>query len=1546
MRKIRGRAIMLVSASLLLLSCTDGQSPSDLYVGPTAMLALALAPGSANLTQGDPLPINRIRVTVLRVPDNSVVTVYEEDVTPSAEFWDLAVEIPLPDSGILRVRLRIELINVTIIGGQEVETVEFSALTDGIDLIVGQTPALTTVTVERGPADNLAVTSLTILPAGPVIEGDDVQLEASVTTNDPSANPRLFWTSLDEALATVDDNGLVLALLPGEVEIVVTAGSQSGSLLLGILPRVTGISLSPTNLVLEYVGAEGSFTATVTDPRGDPIETPVEWTVGDPTVLEDLGDGSFRALAPGSATVTATVVSDPAVSTSGTVLVELVPNSVSVTPEEVTLTALGQQVQFTAAVRDVEGGVIASAPVEWRSSDQTVALVNESGLMTAVGPGAATIFADVETGRSASAGSGEAQSVVISGSASVVVTQTVTTVAVSPATLALDLLSVTEFLTATAFDAGGSPIVGAGFQWTTSSNAVATVTQQGAVTARGPGTATITATTDGVSGSATVTVTVSQPENFTFATAGNTQLRGGAFPLPSTPTAKVPGLLANTPGLTVTTLGPFATDAGGLVTIEPDGDFLYTPPLGSNTADSFEYTVANGATGSVIINILDMVWYIDNLAGLGNGTGASNDPFGSFGEPGLDTGLAPGHTVFIHTGDGTTLNYDGDVTLDDNQKVLGEGVGLTIAGVGMLVPAGVAPKITNTLGDAVTVANGNTVSGINIDGPSGAGIQGVEISGLTVDQVDILNTGTEGVLLQFTGGVMSLSGVNVKNSGTRGVSLVGVSGTVTFDDLSVSGAADDAFFVSGGSPTLVVNVGTGGISNTTAFRRVLNILNTTGGTVTFNGGSITDNGGTGLDIFNTLGAITVNTPVVLTNTTDSGVDIINASGPVTFADVDVTIPLLAVGPSAPLGPSIGPAENGARTSLGGSTAGVSISSATGTITFGTLNSSTGDEATLEIFNSGTVRVTDPASTLSASAYLAIDVSSSDLDMTFASVSSSDSPIQGIRLNNTTGTLTMNGGSIGTALGVGVLIAGGSADVTYAGTLTADPSSSSVDIQNNTGGTLTFGGPIAQVCDTCAFTPGINLVNNAGTTINFSGGLSLNTDSNTGFSATGGGTVNVTGTNTVTSTFGTGVSIQNTTIGGSGVTFQSVSVNGAPNGIVLANTGSGSFTVTGTGAPDSGGLIQNTAGDGIDINGGSGTYTFTRLNIDQSSFSGINLSGTSGTFALQNSTVTNSGTTFSSAGVNLVDHVGSAVISNSTVSASNGDNVFVLNDLGPLSLTFTGSTFDSSGGDSAIGVFIEAGTSALVTATLTGNTFSNNYTGLDGFSSGTSTLNLTVGGAGSGNSFTSNTNGVVLGNSGGGNVTFDVIENTFTGNSFSGVDLSGSGPGLLSGSITGNTTSGGPLLSRGVEMSFDAGSDAIVRTSGNNISGGSYGVRVTLGTATSDNSTLDLTIDTEIIVLDGSSTTPGIDVTADQATTLCTNIRSNTITVGDANFIELRQFGTSTVSVEGLNGGTGSVSLGSDVADFLETANPAGSNFAFVDITTSILGVPTGTCRVP
>jgi len=65
----------------------------------------------------------------------------------------------------------------------------------------------------------------------------------------------------------------------------------------------------------------------------------------------------------------------------------------------------------------------------------------------------------------------------------------------------------TQTLTASTLDASGNALTGRSVAWSTTAGTVASVSQAGLVTAVGPGSATITATSEGKSGSATITVT-------------------------------------------------------------------------------------------------------------------------------------------------------------------------------------------------------------------------------------------------------------------------------------------------------------------------------------------------------------------------------------------------------------------------------------------------------------------------------------------------------------------------------------------------------------------------------------------------------------------------------------------------------------------------------------------------------------------------------------------------------------------------------------------------------------------------------------------------------------------------------------------------------------------------------------------------------------------------------------------------------------------------------------------------------------------------------
>lgn len=156
----------------------------------------------------------------------------------------------------------------------------------------------------------------------------------------------------------------------------------------------------------------------------------------------------------------------------------------------------GGTAQLQAVARSSSGAALTDRPITWTTSSSAVATVSVSGLVTAVGDGTATITAAVE-GRT--------------GSATVTVRSPVATVTVTPGTSALQVGSAPVTLQAAMFSATGVSLPGRAVTWSSSNVLVATVTQAGVLTAVGPGTATITATSEGRSGTASVTVAAPDP---------------------------------------------------------------------------------------------------------------------------------------------------------------------------------------------------------------------------------------------------------------------------------------------------------------------------------------------------------------------------------------------------------------------------------------------------------------------------------------------------------------------------------------------------------------------------------------------------------------------------------------------------------------------------------------------------------------------------------------------------------------------------------------------------------------------------------------------------------------------------------------------------------------------------------------------------------------------------------------------------------------------------------------------------------------------------
>ena len=335
-------------------------------------------------------------------------------------------------------------------------------------------------------------TTVTVSPATDELTalGQAIQLTAEVRDQNARvmAGATVTWTSSAISVATVDALGLVTAVGNGEATVTASAGEASGSAVVTVTQSVASVVVSPSTAELTALGETVQLTAEAFDENGHAVAgAEFSWESSDVAGATVDESGLVTGVAEGVATITAS-----AGEASGSAVVTVTQSvaSVVVSPSTAELTALGETVQLTAEAFDENGHAVEGAAFSWESSDVAVATVDESGLVTGVAEGMATI--------TASAGE-------VSGSAVVTVMQPVASVEVSPFAETIGLGSTLQLM-AEGFDENGEVVESAQFSWESSDVAIATVDESGLVTGVAEGMATITASAGSGQGTAEITV--------------------------------------------------------------------------------------------------------------------------------------------------------------------------------------------------------------------------------------------------------------------------------------------------------------------------------------------------------------------------------------------------------------------------------------------------------------------------------------------------------------------------------------------------------------------------------------------------------------------------------------------------------------------------------------------------------------------------------------------------------------------------------------------------------------------------------------------------------------------------------------------------------------------------------------------------------------------------------------------------------------------------------------------------------------------------------
>ena len=458
---------------------------------------------------------------------------------------------------------------------EAVATVEnglVKALKEGTAVIsakAGEQEARCTVTVEK---DFVPVSSITLSASQvELLPGESAVLTATVLPED-ATDPSVTWESSDENVATVED-GKVTAVAPGSAVITARAGNESArcSILVDTpFVPVTSIPLAPTEITLEE-GGETNLTASVLP--ADATDPHVDFTSSDTAVATVDDGGKVKAVAPGSAVITAKA-GDCEARCQVTVTARPVPvESVSLNKSSLTLET-GEGFDLVATVKPDNA---TDPAVTWTSSDPSVASVTENGHVEALQPGQAVI--------TAKAGEKEA---------TCAVTVNAPYVPVEGITLDRTELTLSKgdktTLTATVLPADATdPTV----TWTSSANRYVTVDANGTLTAVRVGTAVITAKAGDYS--ATCTVTVTTPAT-SISLNYSTYTMRPREELQMVVSAKPTGAVVS--GVVWTSSNPAAAtiDDNGLVTAVKSGSSVVTATMGDLEATCI-IVVSEDATG-------------------------------------------------------------------------------------------------------------------------------------------------------------------------------------------------------------------------------------------------------------------------------------------------------------------------------------------------------------------------------------------------------------------------------------------------------------------------------------------------------------------------------------------------------------------------------------------------------------------------------------------------------------------------------------------------------------------------------------------------------------------------------------------------------------------------------------------------------------------------------------------------------------------------------------------------------------------------------------
>ena len=544
------------------------------------------------------------------------------------------------------------------------------ATVDSSGLVTAVSAGSATITARTADGNYTATCALTITGTVAV---SSVNLNKTVATVGVGATTQLVatvlptiatdksvtWSSSDTAKATVNASGVITGVATGSATITVTTtdGGKTATCAVTVVTSVavTGVGLNQSTAFLA-TGSTLQLTASVTPTNA--TNTALTWSSSVPAKATVSSSGLITAIVAGTTNIVVTTTDGSFTATCAVTVYSgaFVPvTGVSVTPTSRTIEPNGT-VQLIATVSPAGA---TNKLLTWSSNSASVS-VSQTGLVTGVSPGPATVTVTTQNG------SRTATSSILVNSPPLITMNPGSTSVSSGAVVNISATITRPGLTASAIT------------WSSSNTSIATVPLRGlvsattgntttirvGVTGTGNGTATITANASGfgVSGTSTVLVTT-RVQSVTLNARNATLAIGQTFQ--AVPTIN-PGTATNQDVTWSSSSASVATvDADGLITAVRNGTAtirvttvdgakfatltvsVVTPVTGV-TVTPTTLTLNRGATSRLVASITPL-----NASNVGIRWSSSNTRVASVSSTGVVRGVAAGTaTITARTNSG------------------------------------------------------------------------------------------------------------------------------------------------------------------------------------------------------------------------------------------------------------------------------------------------------------------------------------------------------------------------------------------------------------------------------------------------------------------------------------------------------------------------------------------------------------------------------------------------------------------------------------------------------------------------------------------------------------------------------------------------------------------------------------------------------------------------------------------------------------------------------------------------------------------------------